>query len=159
MEAPQRLTLQSNPLRFGRYLERNQDQQQEHVGAYHKLPSDFYLYRPFKMVADFSDDHKVILTPGTSILLSLVDYQDTDVLVSRDVPNLVDGSFHQTAAKGFGTYGENMYLAVPSHNPDPRIRLPIPGEHVVVGQRVFEKRIKQKTLDALYELELYDSEA
>jgi hypothetical protein len=102
-----------------------------------------------------SYDHKVILTPGTSILLSLVDYQDTDVLVSRDVPNLVDGSCHQTAAKRFGTYGENMYLAVPSHNPDPRIRLPIPGEHVVGGQRVFEKRIKQKTLDALYDLELY----
>jgi hypothetical protein len=114
------------------------------------------------MVADLSYDHKVILTPGTSILLSLVDYQYTDALVSRDVlPNLVDGSFHQTAARGFGTYGEDMYLAVPSHNPDPHIRLPIPGEHVVGGQRVFEKRIKQKTLNALYEqLGLYyDSEA
>jgi hypothetical protein len=48
-----------------------------------------------------------------------------------------------------------MYLAVPSHNRN----LPIPGEYVVGGQRVFEKRIKQKTLDALYELGLYDSEA
>jgi hypothetical protein len=59
----------------------------------------------------------------------------------------------------FGTYGEDMYLAVPSHNPDPRIRLPIPGEYIVGGQRVFEKRIKRKTLEILYELVLYDSEA
>jgi hypothetical protein len=51
-----------------------------------------------------------------------------------------------------------MYLAVPSHNPDPRVRV-IPGEHVVNRQRFFEKKIKQKTLDALYELGLYDSEA
>jgi hypothetical protein len=111
------------------------------------------------MVADLSYDHKVILTPGTSIVLSLVDYQDPDALVSRDVPNLVDGSFHQTAARGFGTYGEDMYLAVPSHNPDQRIRLPIPGEYIVGGQRVFEKRIKRKTLEILHELGLYDSEA
>jgi hypothetical protein len=97
MDEAQRLTLPSNPLRCGRYLERNQDPQQEHAGAFHKLPSDFYLYRPFKMVADLSYDHKVILTPGTSIVLSLVDNQDPDALVSRDVPNLVDGSFHQTA--------------------------------------------------------------
>ena len=159
MDEAQRLTLQSNPLRFGRYLERNQDPQQEHAGSFHKLPSDFYLYRPFKMVADLTYDHKTILTPGTSIVLSLVDYQDPEALVSRDVPNLVDGSFHQTAARGFGGYGEDMYLAVPSHNPDPRIRLPIPGEYVVGGQRVFEKRIKRKTLEILYELGLYDSEA
>jgi hypothetical protein len=58
-----------------------------------------------------------------------------------------------------------MDLAIPSHNPDPRIRLAIRGEHnilcdiIVNGQRVFKKRIKQKTLDALYELGLYDSEA
>jgi hypothetical protein len=77
MDEAQRLTLQSNPLCFGRYLELNQDPQQEH-GAFHKLPSDFYLYRPFKMVADLTYDHKVILTPGTSILVRLVDYQDTD---------------------------------------------------------------------------------
>jgi hypothetical protein len=49
MEAQQRLTLQSNPLRFGRYLERNQSQLLDHAGAYHKSRSDFYLYRPFKM--------------------------------------------------------------------------------------------------------------
>jgi hypothetical protein len=48
-----------------------------------------------------------------------------------------------------------MDLAIPSHNPDPRIRLAIRGEHnilcdiIVNGQRVFKKRIKQKTLDAL----------
>jgi hypothetical protein len=59
------------------------------------------------MIADLSYDHKVVLTPGTSIVLSLVDYQDLDALVSRDIPNLVDGSFHQTAARGFGTYGED----------------------------------------------------
>jgi hypothetical protein len=39
---------------------------------------------------------------------------------------------------------------MPSHNPDPRIRLPIPGEHIVDGQRFFEKKIKQKTSDALH---------
>jgi hypothetical protein len=37
--------------------------------------------------------------------------------------------------------------------------LQIPGEYVVGGQRVFEKRIKRKTLEILYELRLYDSEA
>jgi hypothetical protein len=51
-----------------------------------------------------------------------------------------------------------MYLAVPSYNPDPRIRLPIPVEHVINGERVFEKQVKQKTLNTLYELGLYDSE-
>jgi hypothetical protein len=51
-------------------------------------------------------------------------------------------------------------LAVPSHNLDPRNRLPIPDEqHVVNGKCVFEKRIKQKTLDAPYELGLHDSKA
>jgi hypothetical protein len=110
------------------------------------------------MVADLTYDHQLILTPGTSIVLSLVDYQDPDALVSRDVPNLVDGSVHQTAARGFGTNGEDMYMAVPS-NPDPRIHLPISGEYVVGGQRVFEKRIKRKTLEILYELGLYNSEA
>jgi hypothetical protein len=64
MDEAQRLTLQSNPLRFGRYLERNQDPQQEHAGSFHKLPSDFYLYRPFKMVADLSYDHQTILIPA-----------------------------------------------------------------------------------------------
>jgi hypothetical protein len=82
--------------------------------SYHKLPSDFYLYRSFKMVANLSYDYEVILTYGTSILVSLVDYNDPDALVSTDVPNLVDGSFQQTAAKGFGPYGDDMYLAVPS---------------------------------------------
>jgi hypothetical protein len=51
-----------------------------------------------------------------------------------------------------------MYLAVPSYNPDPRIRLPIPVEHVINGERVFEKQVKQKTLNTVYELGLYDSE-
>jgi hypothetical protein len=51
-----------------------------------------------------------------------------------------------------------MYLAVvPSYNPDPRIRLPIPGEHIINSERVFEKQIKKKTLEVLYELGLYDS--
>jgi hypothetical protein len=44
-----------------------------------------------------------------------------------------------------------MAMAVPSYNPDPRIRLPIPGEHVINGERVFEKQIKEKTLEVLYE--------
>jgi hypothetical protein len=57
----------------------------------------------------------------------------------------------------------DMYLAVPSYNPDPRIRLPIPGEHVINdhGERVFEKHIIKKqeetTLEVLYELGLYDN--
>jgi hypothetical protein len=37
--------------------------------------------------------------------------------------------------------------------------LAIPGKHIVNGQRFFEKKIKQKTLEALHELGLYDSEA
>jgi hypothetical protein len=53
-----------------------------------------------------------------------------------------------------------MYLAAPSYNPDSRIRLPIPREHhIISGERVFEKQIKKKTLEVLYELGLYDSEA
>jgi hypothetical protein len=91
--------------------------------------------------------------------VSLVDYQDKDRLITRDTSNYVDGSFHTTCTRGFGGYGSEMYLAVPSYNPDPRIRLPIPGEHVINGERVFEKQVKQKTLNTLYELGLYDSEA
>jgi hypothetical protein len=41
----------------------------------------------------------------------------------------VNGNFHSTCTRGFGSYGDELYLAVPSHNPDPRIRLPIHGEH------------------------------
>jgi hypothetical protein len=90
-------------------------------------------------------------------LVSLVDYQDKDRLITRDTPNYVDGSFHTTFTRGFGGCGSEMYLAVPSYNPYPRIRLPIPGEHVINGERVFEKQVKQKTLNTLYELGLYDS--
>jgi hypothetical protein len=129
--------------------------EQRFEGAFHKFPSEFYEFRPFKMVADLTYSHDFILPPKVSTLVSLVDYQDKDRLITRDTPNYVDGSFHTTCMRGFGGYGSDMYLAVPSYNPDPRIRLPIPGEHVINGERVFE----QKTLNTLYELGLYDSEA
>jgi hypothetical protein len=82
--------------------------------------------------------------------------RNSKVLYTRESPNFVDGSFHTTCIRRFNGYGDDMYLAVPSYNPDPRIRLPIPGEHVINGERVFEKK---KTLEVLYELGLYDNEA
>jgi hypothetical protein len=46
-----------------------------------------------------------------------------------------------------------MYLTIPSHNPDRRVRLPIPREHVINGEMVFEKQVKQKALDARHDME------
>jgi hypothetical protein len=110
------------------------------------------------MVADLTYSHEFMLRPKVSTLVSLVDYQDKDRQITRESPNYVDGSFHTTCIRGFNGYGDDMYLAVPSYNPDPRIRLPIPGKHVINGERVFEKQIKEKTLlEVLYELGLYDS--
>jgi hypothetical protein len=111
------------------------------------------------MVADLTNSHEFMLRPKVSTLVSLVDYQDKDRQKTRESPNYVDGSFHTTCIRGFNGYGDDMYLAVPSYNPDPRIRLPIPGEHVINGERVFEKQIKKNTFEVLYELGLYDSEA
>jgi hypothetical protein len=100
--------------------------------------------------------HEFMLRPKVSTLVSLMDYQNKDRQITRESPNFVDGSFHTTCIRRFNGYGDDMYLAVPSYNPDPRIRLPIPGEHVINGERVFEKK---KTLEVLYELGLYDNEA
>jgi hypothetical protein len=80
-----------------------------------------------------------VLSPKVSTLVSLVDYQDKDKMITRDTPNNVDGNFHTTSTRGFGGYGDEMYLA------DPRTSLPIPGDHVINGEKVFEKKIKQKT--------------
>jgi hypothetical protein len=113
------------------------------------------------MAADLTCGHDFILRPRVSTLVNLVDYLDKDRQITRESPNYVGRSFHTTCTRGFGGYGDEMYLAVPSYNPDPIIRLPIPGEHVRHQWREgFERQIKQKTLDALYdELGLYDSEA
>jgi hypothetical protein len=81
MGEAQRLTLQSNPLRFGRYLERNQDPQQEHAGALHKLPSDFYLYRPFKMVADLSYDSEAPISLHG--IVSRGDFSQVQIVVTN----------------------------------------------------------------------------
>ena len=159
MNIANRFKLASNHLQVGEIILPTETDDQRVEGAFHKFPSEFYEFRPFKMVADLTYSHAFILSPKVSTLVSLVDYEDQNRQVTRDIPNYVDGNFHTTCLRGFGGYGDDMYLAVPSHNPDPRIRLPIPGEHVINGERVFEKQIKQKTLDALYELGLYDSEA
>jgi hypothetical protein len=95
-------------------------------------------HSPFKMVVDLTYSHDFILPPKVSTLVSLVDYQDKDRLITRDTPNYVDGRFHTTCTRGFGGYGSEMYLAVPSYNPDPRIRLHIPGERVVNGEGLRE---------------------
>jgi hypothetical protein len=159
MSAANRFNLASNHLQIGEMIVPEEKDEHKLEGAFHKFPSEFYEFRPFKMVADLSYSHEFILRPKVSTLVSLVDYQDKDRQITRDVPNFVDGNFHTTCTRGFGGYGDEMYLAVPSYNPDPRIRLPIPGEHVINGERVFERHIKQKTLVDLYELGLYDSEA
>jgi hypothetical protein len=66
------------------------------------------------MVTDLTYSHDFILTPKVSTLVSLVDYQDKDRLITSDTPNYVDGSFHTTCTRGFGAYGSEIYLAVPS---------------------------------------------
>jgi hypothetical protein len=110
-------------------------------------------------VADVTCSLAFVLLPKIRTLVSLVDYQDKASMITRDTRNYMDRSFHTTCTRGFGGYGSETYLAVPSYNPDSRIRLPIPGEHAINGERRFEKQVKQKPLDALYELGLYDSEA
>ena len=150
-----------NHLVLGEVIQHNEDREPGPVGAMHKFPTSFHKFRPFKMVANLTYCYDVILAPQTSILLNLEDYRDDEAGIMRDVPNLVDGSFHQTVLSGWGpeNYGGNMYIAVPSFNPDPRIRIPIPGEHVVRGVRLFEASIKQSTLKVLFDLGYSDSEA
>jgi hypothetical protein len=75
------------------------------------------------MVADLTYSHEFMLRPKVSTLVSLVDYQDKDRQITRESPNYVDGSFHTTCIRGFNGYGDDMYLAVPSYNPDPRMSM------------------------------------
>jgi hypothetical protein len=159
MRTASRFNLASNHLQIGEMIIPEEKDDQKLEGVLHKFSSDFYEFRPFKMVADLTYSHEFMLRPIVSTLVSLVDYQDKDRQITRESPNYVDGSFHTTCIRGLNGYGDDMYLAVPSYNPDPRIRLPIPGKHVINGERVFEKQIKKKPLEVLYELGLYDSEA
>jgi hypothetical protein len=131
MNTANKFNLANNLLQIGEMINPEEKDEQRLEGAFHKFPSEFYEFRPFKMVADLTYSHDFILPPKVSTLVSLVDYQDKDRLITRDTPNYLDGSFHTTCTRGFGGYGSEMYLAVPSYNPDPRIRLPIPGEHVI----------------------------
>ena len=50
-------------------------------------------------------------------------------------------------------------MSPPSHNPDPRIRIPIPDEHVRDGKRLFEASVTTERLDLLHEMGYCDSEA
>jgi hypothetical protein len=156
MRTASRFKLASNHLQTGETIIPEERDDQKLEGALHKFSSEFYEFRPFKMVADLTYSHEFMLRPKVSTLVSLVDYQDKDrqksQLRGRELPYYLHSRVQ--------CYGDDMYLAVPSYNPDPRIRLPIPGEHVINGERVFEKQIKKKTLEVLYELGLlYDSEA
>jgi hypothetical protein len=130
------------------------------LGAFHKFPSEFYEFTPFKMLADLTYSNDFILPPTVSTLVSLVDYQDNDRMITRDTPNYVDGSFHTTCMRGFGGYGSEMYLAVPAIILIQEFACPYrESMHVINGERVFEKQVEQKTLNTLYELGLYESEA
>jgi hypothetical protein len=125
MSTANRFNLASNHLQIGEMIVPEEKDEQKLEGAFHQFPSEFYELRPFKMVADLTYSHGFILRLKIITLVSLVDYQDKDRQITRDIPNYVDGNFHRTCTQGCGSYGYEMYLAVPSHNPDPRIRLPI----------------------------------
>jgi hypothetical protein len=136
--------LGSNHVQIGEMIIIPEERDEQRDGAFHKF-SEFYNFRPFDMMADLTYSHDLVLSPKVSTLVSLVDYQDEDTMITRDTPNNVDGNFNTTCTRGFGGYGDEMYLAVPSYNSDPRISLPIPGDHVINGENVFERKIKQKT--------------
>jgi hypothetical protein len=103
MNTANRFNLASNHLQIGEMINPEEKDEQRLEGAFHKFPSEFYEFRPFKMVADLTYSHDFVLPPKVSTLVSLlVDYQqDKDRLITRDAPNYVDGSFHTTCTRGF----------------------------------------------------------
>ena len=159
MYAKSRFNLASNPLRISEVVEEPRDQRED-TGAFLKFESAFYLHRPFKMVANLVHHYETILRPKVSTVISLRDYYDPETMgavPSYSRENLIDGSFHKTVMMGFGTTEE--YVAIPSYNPDSRIRLPLPGEHVRDGERLFDRRMTKAKLAILHELGFCDSEA
>jgi hypothetical protein len=74
----------SNHLQIGQMIVSEEKEDQGLEGAFHKFPSEFYEFRPFKMVADLTYSHEFILSPKVSTLVSLVDYQDKGRQITRD---------------------------------------------------------------------------
>jgi hypothetical protein len=61
--------------------------EQKLEGAFHKFPSEFYEFRPIKMVAgDLSYSHEFVLSPKVSQYLGKLGglYQDKDRMIIRD---------------------------------------------------------------------------
>jgi hypothetical protein len=84
MNTANRFDLASNNLQIGEVINPEEKDAQRLEGAFHKFPSEFYEFRPFKMVADLTYSHDFILPPKVSTSVSLVDYQDKDRRITRD---------------------------------------------------------------------------
>jgi hypothetical protein len=52
MNTANRFNLASNHLQIGEMINPEERDEQRLEGAFHKFPSEFYEFRPFKMVAD-----------------------------------------------------------------------------------------------------------
>jgi hypothetical protein len=58
MNTANRFNLASNHLHIGEMINPEEKDEQRLEGAFHKFPSDFYEFRPFKMmVADLTYSH------------------------------------------------------------------------------------------------------
>jgi hypothetical protein len=84
MRTASRFNLASNHLQIGEMIIPEEKDDQKIEGALHKFPSEFYEFRPFKMVADMTYSHEFMLRPKVSTLVSLVDYQDKDRQITRE---------------------------------------------------------------------------
>jgi hypothetical protein len=54
MNTANRFNLASNHLQIGEMINPEEKDEQRVEGAFHKFPSEFYEFRPFKMVADLT---------------------------------------------------------------------------------------------------------
>jgi hypothetical protein len=74
MRTASRFNLTSNHLQIGEMIILEEKDDQKLEGALHKFPSEFFEFRPFKMVADLTYSHGgFMLRPKVSTLVSLVD--------------------------------------------------------------------------------------
>jgi hypothetical protein len=89
MNTANRFNLASNHLQIGEMINPEERDEQRLEGAFHKFPSEFYEFRPFKMVADLTYSHDFILPPKVSTLVSLrqADNQRHPKLCGRELPH------------------------------------------------------------------------
>jgi hypothetical protein len=71
MSTANRFNLASNHLQIGEMIIPEEKDDQKLEGTFHKFPSEFYEFRPFKMVADLSYSHEFVLSPKVSTVVSL----------------------------------------------------------------------------------------